>query len=318
MATRAPVTVDSADFWRAFATTLRPYLMFISGAAGMVGLALAGELDRPVFVGSSMVFFLSYGLGQSVTDVFQTDTDALSAPERPLVRGEVRPQDVLGVALAGLALCAAWFALVNLWTLVVSAVCVFGLVTYTPMKRRWWAGPAWNAWIVALLPLIGVLCAGGNLVQALADGRVRLAMGATLFSYMVFVLLGYLKDVDADRATGYDTLAVHFGRRTAVVVSLACALAAAVLSRSLVLGETPGAAALWATGVLIMIGAHAVAWNVSSDDRAYPAITASVVGFVAVHLGMVAALIPSFTAAGWALAATAAIALTMRPSRRQV
>ncbi|MHC4067126.1 MAG: hypothetical protein ACYSUI_21845, partial [Planctomycetota bacterium] len=72
MATRAPVTVDSADFWRAFATTLRPYLMFISGAAGMVGLALAGELDRPVFVGSSMVFFLSYGLGQSVTDVFQT------------------------------------------------------------------------------------------------------------------------------------------------------------------------------------------------------------------------------------------------------
>jgi hypothetical protein len=103
-----------------------------------------------------------------------------------------------------------------------------------------------------------------------------------------------------------------------VVVSLACALAAAVLSRSLVLGETPGAAALWATGVLIMIGAHAVAWNVSSDDRAYPAITASVVGFVAVHLGMVAALIPSFTAAGWALAATAAIALTMRPSRRQV
>ena len=153
METRAPAPVGSARFWRAFATTLRPYLMIISGSAGMVGLALAGDLEWPVFVGSSMVFFLTYGLGQSVTDVFQTDTDALSAPERPLVRRVVRRQDVLGVALAGLALCAVWFAALNPWTLVVSALCVFGLVSYTPMKRRWWAGPAWNGWIVALLPL---------------------------------------------------------------------------------------------------------------------------------------------------------------------
>jgi len=318
MVNQAPAPVGSVGFWRAFATTLRPYLMFISGTAGMVGLALAGDLDWPVFAGSSMAFFLSYGLGQSVTDVFQTDTDALSAPERPLVRGLVRSQDVLGVALVGLALCAVWFAFLNSWTLAVSAMCVFGLIAYTPMKRRWWAGPAWNGWIVALLPLLGVLCAGGSPAQALADERVRIAMGTTLFSYMVFVLLGYLKDVEADRATGYDTIAVHFGRRTAVGASFACALVATVLSFPLVRGGAPGSVALWATGGLVLIGAHASAWNVTSDDRAYPAITASVVGFVALHLGVVAALIPSFTAVGWALAAAAVIGLTMRPSKRQV
>jgi len=38
-------------------------------------------------------------------------------------------------------------------------------------------------------------------------------------TYAVFVLIGYLKDVEADRATGYQTIAVRFGRRAAVLVS---------------------------------------------------------------------------------------------------
>ena len=38
-------------------------------------------------------------------------------------------------------------------------------------------------------------------------------------------MLGYLKDVEADRATGYDTLPVRFGRPRAVAASAAfCAV----------------------------------------------------------------------------------------------
>ena len=36
-----PFPVTSARFWRAFGVTMRPYLMFVSGASGLVGLALA-------------------------------------------------------------------------------------------------------------------------------------------------------------------------------------------------------------------------------------------------------------------------------------
>ena len=55
-----------------------------------------GGISAPV-VGFAAVliglaFFVSYGFGQALTDCFQTDTDALSAPYRPLVRGLVEEE----------------------------------------------------------------------------------------------------------------------------------------------------------------------------------------------------------------------------------
>jgi len=88
--------LSSVGFWRAYAITLRPYLFFVSGAAGLVGLALT-RLPAPPFLAAFAAFFFSYGLGQALTDVFQRDTDALSAPYRPLVRGELAPGPVLAV-----------------------------------------------------------------------------------------------------------------------------------------------------------------------------------------------------------------------------
>ena len=85
-----PYRVTAAGFWRAYAITLRPYLFFVSGAAGLVGLAMT-DLPPLAFGAAFLAFFLSYGLGQALTDVFQRDTDALSSPYRPLVRGEIAP-----------------------------------------------------------------------------------------------------------------------------------------------------------------------------------------------------------------------------------
>jgi 4-hydroxybenzoate polyprenyltransferase len=84
-----PFPVTSWRFWRAFGVTMRPYLLFVSGASGLVGLALADSLGEPLLFAAAVPFFLSYGLGQAITDTFQTDTDALSSPYRPLVRGEI-------------------------------------------------------------------------------------------------------------------------------------------------------------------------------------------------------------------------------------
>ena len=75
---------SSLRFWRGFGVTLRPYLMFLSLAAGAVGLALT-DLGAIGFL-YALAFLVTYGLGQAVTDAFQIDTDALSAPYRPLVR----------------------------------------------------------------------------------------------------------------------------------------------------------------------------------------------------------------------------------------
>ena len=310
--------VPSAGFWRAYLTTLRPYLMFVSGAAGLVGLALADMSVWRLLVGG-VVLFIVYGLGQALTDVFQTDTDSLSAPERPLVRGTIGRGAVLTTSVGLLVVCALVMAALNPWTMAPSGVGIALLATYTPMKRRWWGGPPWNAAVVALLPLIGRLCAGGTLVAVLAERPVRLAMGSAFGTYAVFVVLGYLKDVGADLATGYATIAVRFGRRAAVVAGAGFMLIGLACSWMLVGpdGLRPDGL-LWYAGAGALAAAHGLLWSNMRDEQAWPGVVASVIGFVALHLGEVALLRPAWLPAMVALLGAAIAALWLRPNRRQI
>lgn len=318
-----PVTLP-AGFWRGFAVTLRPYLFFVSGAAGLVGLAAAPPLPLPGFTLALGAFFVSYGLGQALTDVFQTDTDSLSSPYRPLVRGEISRGAVLLVSLSGLLLCGLTLALFNPWNLALAAAGVGGLAAYTPLKRRWWGGPPCNAAVMAVLPVMGFLCAEPSPMRAITSPILPLAVASVFASYAVFVLLGYLKDVEADRATGYTTIAVRFGRRAAVLASgIFCALSLA--ASLLLLGRArwseasrwPGVV-LWLAGAILLVAAHVEALAVRRDAEAFPAIVLSVFGFLSLHLGEASVLRP-------ALAPLAAVVLVLfgptlarRPCREQI
>jgi 4-hydroxybenzoate polyprenyltransferase len=313
-----PAGLSTGRFWRGFVITLRPYLMFLSLAAGLAGLALTDLGIEVVIFGT--VFFLTYGLGQALTDTFQTDTDALSAPYRPLVRGELRTRDVRVVALLGLAVCGLVFVVANPWSVVPAGAAVAGLASYTWFKRRWWGGPPWNAWIVATLPLIGWLCGGGSLIGATREPELGLVMGSAFFTYASFVLLGYLKDVDADAATGYDTVAVRFGRRPTIVLSFVHALVGLALSGLLVADGSPeiGGGVIWGAGFLALLAAHVRLWGVTEDSNAHAGVAWSALAFVAIHLGEAAMLRPSFTWPCAGLLAAAVITMRLRPSREQV
>lgn len=213
----------SASFVRAMIVTMRPYLMFLSGITGLAGLAAAPDAAPPIIAAVFVASFLSYGFGQALTDCFQTDTDAISAPYRPLVRGTVRRNAVLGTSLAGLVLCSLLFTLGNPLNLALGAIAVGGLATYTWFKRRWWGGPWYNAWIVVVLFLMGFLAGTGPV----REPAVPLPLILLVFSgYANFVIAGYFKDVEADRQTGYRTFPVVFGRTRAAVVSDLFALGA--------------------------------------------------------------------------------------------
>jgi 4-hydroxybenzoate polyprenyltransferase len=316
-----------AAFWRGYWITLRPYLFFVSGASGLVGLALAPDLPVAVLAAAATSFFFSYGLGQALTDVFQTDTDALSSPYRPLVRGEISRVEVLAVSLGGLAACAVVLSALNPWNAPLAVTIVAGLLAYTPMKRRFWAGPPWNAWIVALLPVMGFLCGVPSLALAVADPRLPAAAGSVFFSYAAFVLLGYFKDVEADREAGYDTLPVRFGRRLSVAVS-ALFVAGALLSSLVLLarGEVDGAAGFpaflalggWGAGILLLVGAHLRILPTTRDEEAHRAIGLCLRGFVALHLAEAVWLRPSlapFAAGAYVLFE---VALARRPCESQI
>lgn len=223
-------------FLRSYLITMRPYLLFISGSAGLVGLAF---IEEPTIIRVVLAFiplFLSYGLGQALTDCFQTDTDAISAPYRPLVRGLISRRQVLSVSLAGLAAGVLIMAYLNPAILIFGILAVVGLLTYTPFKRTWWGGPPWNSWIVALLPIMGRLVDreyGLRDIVSLGDSyslAFFLSVVAIFFGYANFVVMGYFKDISADRRTGYRTFPVVFGWRPAAIYSDLAAVAIAVLT----------------------------------------------------------------------------------------
>lgn len=211
-------SIISIKFLKGYWVTMRPYLLFVSGITGIAGLSFAPELS---FINTSilfMVFFLSYGFGQALTDCFQTDTDSISSPYRPLVKGDIKKYQVLFVSLACLIICGIVLAYFSIVGFILALFCVFGLSTYTIFKRRWWGGPFYNGWIVALLFLIGFYSGFNNSTVHISQNVVS-TLVSVLFGYANFVLVGYYKDVEADRKTGYNTFVVCFGRKNAAYLS---------------------------------------------------------------------------------------------------
>jgi 4-hydroxybenzoate polyprenyltransferase len=323
MTTAMPFPIHHPRFWCAYWVTLRPYLFVVSGASGLLGLALGEPMAPTLLVGATVAFSLTYGLGQALTDVFQTDTDALSSPYRPLVRGEITKASVLAVSLLGLVGCVALFASLAPFTLALGALGVVGLLTYTAAKRRFWAGPFWNSWIVGLLPVMGILCASRSTASALVHPGLTWAVVSVLSTYAVFVLLGYFKDVEADRATGYVTLPVRFGRRVSVVISGALT-SWGLFSSWLMLRASGIDKAMWVGGVgwlaggLFLLLAHLRIFPTTRDEDAHPAVAMVVRGYVLLRLGEVALLRGDLLLLCLALYALFEAALFTRPCRSQI
>lgn len=212
--TESYAPVLSLRFFRALIIHMRPYLLFVSGAAGLAGIAM-GWQEHGSLIRFTVVFlplFLGYGFGQALTDCFQIDTDTISASYRPLVKKEVSPKALGAVSLAGLVLIGIPVIWLNPNNILFCSLTIIGLATYTYFKKNFWmAGPFYNGWIVMLLPVIGFLAISRAPLAALKTEKLAWICVLTLFSYANFVLIGYLKDISADRQTGYNTFSVKFG-----------------------------------------------------------------------------------------------------------
>jgi 4-hydroxybenzoate polyprenyltransferase len=220
-----PVSIFSFTFWKSYWITMRPYLTFISGAAALVGLAFIPDPDYLRVIMAFIPLFLSYGLGQALTDCFQIDTDSISSPYRPLTKGIISVRQVLSVSLAGLLVSIVIMAYLNIVLIAFGVLVVLGLLSYTRLKRTWWGGPPWNSWIVAMLPIMGRFTASNSGFVGFEAGQsyfimpLILSVIAVFFGYANFVVMGYFKDISADRRTGYNTFPVVFGWKAAAIYS---------------------------------------------------------------------------------------------------
>lgn len=286
--------VYTLRFWQAYFVHMRPYLLFISGIAGMAGMALSssflsGNLKTWL---SFLVFFLSYGFGQALTDCFQIDTDKISAPYRPLSQGIVSPRAVGGVSVLGLVSGVALLIYFNPWNALFGLLSIVGLATYTKFKRDYWfAGPFYNAWIVGLLPVMGYLTMEANGTSCLADPSLWILAGMSFFAYAGFVIIGYLKDITADRETGYHTFPVIFGWEKTVWVGDLFALFG--LSLSAVFAFQNGwSMAVWILGTVTSVAGQGYAHftkDKTEKNAAFP-VAATVRSFILWHLAAILAL----------------------------
>jgi len=321
-----PYRTASLKFFKAYLITMRPYLLFVSGITGIAGMAFSPDVPLTQSLCIGIAAFLSYGFGQALTDCFQIDTDSISSPYRPLTRGWITPAQVLTVSLAGLSLCIGIIGFYNPLTLPLGLLAGLGLATYTPFKRRWWAGPFYNAWIVALLCVIGSLAAGVP-ATLLASGRYLLCLLTVFFGYANFVLAGYFKDIEADRQTGYRTLPVVRGRRVSSAVSdLFAAIAAgcALLLLSVPTGRidlSPGripAFAFLAAGIAASVRGQFLLRRVKTDEGAHPAIALTVHSYVLLLSAIASSLKPLWSVLLAVFYLGFVIVLRIRPEKNQI
>ncbi len=330
-----PVYPRTLAFARDYFLTMRPYLLFVSGITGLAGLAFAPGVSLPSFVLLFAACFLSYGFGQALTDCSQLDTDALSAPYRPLVRGTIRVRDVAVVSLCGLAAVGVTLIWHNRWNVFPVTLAIVGLATYTPLKRRWWGGPFYNAAIVGLLFLIGYLSGigegvwpGPGRMPAIRPGLSAAfwpTAGVVFFGYANFVLSGYFKDVAADRASGYRTLPVAFGRRLAARVSDAFAAAAVVAAvLAVAMTRAPDPAVVPFVGLALVSGVAAAAvgqrrlHRVRRDADAHRAIEPVVHSYLLFLAAITALHQPLWAPFLAAFYGVFALAIRVRPERVQI
>lgn len=293
-ADRLPMSLFSRTFIRHYITTMRPYLMFVSGMTGIVGISFHPILSVLKAALLFVAAFCSYGFGQALTDCSQIDTDSISSPYRPLTQGIISRKHVTVVSVSGLLFCVAVFSSFRVANLALGLLAGLGLATYTPFKRRWWGGPFYNAWIVAVLCSMAFLgAAEGQGVNATFS--FLLAVIAVFFGYANFVLSGYFKDIEADRQTGYRTLPVVFGRRRAAVVSDAFAilfLASSLCSITIIApihSRLLFSAVFWIAGAAAAILAQVRLHRVQTDTEAHRAIAPVVHAYILALSGVAAA-----------------------------
>lgn len=270
--------------------------MFVSGISGLAGISIAGTGNFDIYdqLLAFTPLFLGYGFGQALTDCFQLDTDVISAPYRPLSQGLISVKSVMIVSLIGLLLISGILVYLNIWNLLLCFLSIVGLATYSIVKKRYWfAGPLYNAWIVALLPVMGYISLTGEDFKILAETNVQQLIALSFFSYAHFVLIGYLKDISADKKAGYKTLPVVFGWNWAVRVSTIFILASIWLCCGMVGGSIPGLT-IMIIASLIVIGGQLYAFftkNKTESNSVIP-VSSSVRGFILWHISVILAFRP--------------------------
>ena len=259
---------------RAWVRLVRVHFVPMSLSSGLAGYFAANE--APTFASVALglaVCTTGYGIGVIINDYADRRADAINAPDRPLVTGEVNPTLALAlVSAVSVAVLGLGFALatpVAVWSFLALA----GHFVYTATKPVPMVGNLVNGVDIALFTMVGAAAGAPDRAWYDMPADAWVTTGLIAVAIAGFCLVGYFKDVPGDAAAGYRTLPVALGAARARLFAPPFPIAA--VGATAVWGAGDGSLAFW---VLLALSAGGFALSMRDllrepERRAYEALT---------------------------------------------
>ena len=206
---RAGESVDHVrDTLRGGLELTRPGNCVAAGVLTAIGAFVAGIGDAgEVTVIAVVTTVLAVAAGNAINDYFDREIDAINRPDRAIPRGAVSPRGALGFSTFLFAAAVVLAAQLPLAAIVIAAVNLVALVTYTTVfKGTPGLGNALVAYLVGSTFLFG-----GAAVGDLETPVVLAALaGVSTFTREV---IKDVEDIAGDREEGLRTLPIAIGER---------------------------------------------------------------------------------------------------------
>ncbi|HKP92194.1 MAG TPA: UbiA prenyltransferase family protein [Thermoleophilaceae bacterium] len=269
-----PAAARRSPSVRAWVRLVRVHFVPMSLSSGLAGYFAAK--DSPTFASVALglaVCTTGYGIGVIINDYADRRADAINAPDRPLVTGEVNPTLALAlVSAVSVAVLALGFALatpVAVWSLLALA----GHFVYTATKPIPMVGNLVNGVDIALFTMVGAAAGAPDRAWYDMPADAWATTGLIAVAIAGFCLVGYFKDVPGDTAAGYRTLPVVLGPARARL--LAPPFPVAAVGGAAAWGAADGGVGFW---VLLALAAAGFALSMREllsdpEGRAYEALT---------------------------------------------
>jgi len=215
----------------AYLRLMRPVNCLMVGFAVIVGAVIASP-DFSSALWLNLVYgfttgFMLTAASMSINDYYDREIDAINEPKRPIPSGLIKPKEALVFAfiLTAVGFVAAYVT--NFSCFIIAIIAWVILVTYTTFGKR--SGLPGNF-------LVSVCVAIPFIYGSLTVPPNKIELKVLIFASMAFLsntgreITKGIVDVEGDRANKIQTLAVHYGEKSAAVAATIFYLFAVLLT----------------------------------------------------------------------------------------
>ena len=189
---------------------MRPYLFFISGMAGCVGIVFSGataSIGRIISV-LSVVFF-GWGVNQVINDLLGLKEDRINAPHRPLVTGMLPVKAAILFSAFLFVIGGFVTYMLNTQALIPYFLVFILNIIYEYSKRIPLLGNIVFGLLLVPCLYYGAMCINAKGLEILWDKKLLLLAIAIALMNMTVAFYTYYKDFLGDKIIGKKTIIVQ-------------------------------------------------------------------------------------------------------------